>query len=70
MSTGGQMVMDERFARPDDIGKTMAEVAGGVVVHVHSGDREIPFIEREGYRIQSGDKLLMICPTHRPGNVT
>jgi voltage-gated potassium channel len=68
MSTGGHMVMDERTARPDDIGKTMAEIAGGVVVHVHSGDREVPFIERERYRIQAGDKLLMICPAPKPAN--
>ena len=69
MSTGGHMVMDERIARPDDIGKTMAEVADGVVVHIHSGDHDVPFTEREGYRIQPGDKLLMICPTPRSGQV-
>jgi len=67
MSAGGHMVMDERIARADDIGKTMAEVADGVVVHVHSGDDEVPFIERERYRIQSGDKLLLICPVVKPG---
>jgi voltage-gated potassium channel len=67
MSTGGQMVMDERIARPEDVGKTMTEVADCVVVHVHSGDREIPFTEREQYRIHPGDKLLMISPAPRPG---
>jgi voltage-gated potassium channel len=66
MSTGGHMVINERAARPDDIGKAMSEVMDGVVVHVHSGDREVPFTEREGYRIQPGDKLLMICPAPRP----
>jgi voltage-gated potassium channel len=66
MSTGGHMVMDERIARPDDVGKTMAKIADCVVVHVHSGDHEIPFTERENYRIHPGDKLLMICPAPRP----
>jgi voltage-gated potassium channel len=66
MSTGGHMVMNERTARPDDIGRTMAEITGGVVVHVHSGDREVPFIERDRYRIQTGDKLLMIVPAPKP----
>jgi voltage-gated potassium channel len=66
MSTGGHMVMNERTAHPDDIGKTMAEITGGVVVHVHSGDREVPFIERDRYRIQTGDKLLMIVPAPKP----
>jgi voltage-gated potassium channel len=64
MSTGGHMVMSERVAGPDDIGKTMAQITSGVVVHVHSGDREIRFFEREKYTIQPGDKLLMISPTH------
>jgi voltage-gated potassium channel len=66
MSTGGQMVMDERVAGPDDIGKTMADIKGGVVVHIHStgpdGEREVPFAERDSYAIRPGDRLLMILP--------
>jgi voltage-gated potassium channel len=65
MSTGGHMEMDERDAGPDDIGKTMTQITAGVVVHVHSGDYEVPFVERERYKIQPGDKLLMICPTRK-----
>ncbi|QQP89072.1 potassium channel family protein [Skermanella sp. TT6] len=65
MSAGGHMVMTERPAGPEDIGRTMAHVSSGVVVHVHSNGREIPFIDRERYVIREGDRLLMICPSSR-----
>jgi voltage-gated potassium channel len=64
MSAGGQMVLSERPAGPEDIGKTMAEVTSGVVVQVHSGGRDIPFTERHRHVIQSGDTLLLINPTN------
>ncbi|WP_236025117.1 potassium channel family protein [Arenibaculum pallidiluteum] len=60
MSAGGRMVLSERQAGPGDIGKTMADVAPGVVVHVHSNGRDISFRERDAYTIQDGDVLLFI----------
>jgi voltage-gated potassium channel len=67
MSVGGQMVMTEHPAGPDEIGKTMAEVTSGVVVQVHSGGRDISITERNRYVIQAGDTLLLISPTHSDG---
>jgi voltage-gated potassium channel len=62
MSTGGQMVLSERRAAPDEVGLTMAEVTGGMVVQIHSHGRDIPFTERNRYIIQPQDTLLIISP--------
>ncbi|WP_434624948.1 potassium channel family protein [Azospirillum sp. B2RO_4] len=62
MSTGGQMVLRERRAEPDEVGLTMAEVSGGMVVQIHSHGRNIPFTERNRYIIQPQDTLLIISP--------
>lgn len=62
MSVGGRMELRERAAGPAEIGRRMDEVAGGLVVHVHSGDRDIPITERGRYVIQAGDILLTISP--------
>jgi len=67
MSTGGQMVLAERTAGPNEIGKTMAEVTSGVVVLVHSGNREVSFGERNRYTIQAGDTLLLISAPQQAG---
>jgi voltage-gated potassium channel len=63
MSAEGNIVLKERPAQTDDIGKTMAEVKQGVVVNVHNSQNNIPFSRRDDYVIQSGDTLLVICPT-------
>lgn len=65
MSAGGKMVLSERRAEPDEVGRTMAEITGGMVVQVHSHGRNIPFTERNRYIIQAQDMLLIISP---PGN--
>jgi voltage-gated potassium channel len=62
MSVGGKMVLAERPAGPGEIGKTMAQVTTGVVVHVHSGDREVAFDQRDRHVIRDGDTLLVISP--------
>ncbi|WP_244592277.1 potassium channel family protein [Azospirillum palustre] len=62
MSAGGQMVLSERRAEPDEVGLTMAEVTAGMVVQVHSHGRDIPFTERNRYIIQPQDTLLIISP--------
>ncbi len=60
MSAGGEMVLTERRAQPEDVGKTMAEIEAGVVVQVHSRGRNIAFTERNRYIIQPNDLLLII----------
>ncbi|TWA63561.1 voltage-gated potassium channel [Azospirillum baldaniorum] len=64
MSVGGQMVLTERPAARDEVGKTMAEATAGVIVQIHSNGRAIPFTERHRHIIQPGDLLLVISPAH------
>ncbi|MGY0715254.1 potassium channel family protein [Azospirillum argentinense] len=64
MSVSGQMVLTERPAAQDEIGKTMAMATAGVVVQIHSNGRAIPFTERHRHIIQPGDLLLVISPAH------
>lgn len=66
MSAGGQIVLSERPVTPDEVGRTMAAVATGLVVQVHSGARQIPFTERNRYVLRDGDILLMISPAETP----
>jgi len=62
MSTAGEVELHERPAAPEEVGKLMAAVTGGVVVQVHSQGRDIPFTERNRYVIREGDTLLLIDP--------
>lgn len=67
MSTGGRMELVERPAGPEEIGRTMAGVAGALVVHVHSRGRDVSVLERDRYVIQPGDTLLVIGPSAEAG---
>jgi voltage-gated potassium channel len=60
MSVGGQVILSERKAKPEEIGRTMAEITSDVIVQVHHGDKTIPFLQRGLYIIQEGDTLLLI----------
>ena len=60
MSMEGQIVLTERKARPDEAGKTMAQIAPDVAVQAHDGARSIPFAERGRYVVKEGDTLLVI----------
>lgn len=62
MSAAGKVELHERLASTAEVGKTMADIAGGVVVQVHSQGRDIPCSERHRYIIQPGDTLLLIDP--------
>jgi len=66
MSTAGKVELHERPASATEVGKTMADIAGGVVVQVHSQGRDIPCSERHRYVIQPGDTLLLIDPIMEP----
>lgn len=61
MSAAGTVELHERPAAEADIGKRMAEVAGGIVVQIHSQGHDIPFSERERYIVRRGDTLLLIA---------
>ena len=67
MSTAGQVELHERPAAPGEVGKTMAAVTAGMVVQVHTQDRDVPCSERHRYVIQPGDTLLLINPVGPAG---
>lgn len=65
MSADGKVELHERPAAAAEVGKTMADIADGLVVQVHNHEREIPCSERYRYVIQPGDTLLLIGPMRR-----
>lgn len=65
MSAQGNIILKERLADANEIGKTMAAVECGVVVNVHTHEKNIPFANRHSYVIKDGDVLLMISETKR-----
>jgi voltage-gated potassium channel len=65
MSAKGNVVLKERQATENEIGKTMEQVTESIVVNAHAHDKNISFAERKDYVIQEGDWLLTICPTNQ-----
>lgn len=59
ISVGGRVTLIEREATPGDLGKHSREIADGLVLRVHRGDKVVGFWEPD-IRIQRGDRLIII----------
>lgn len=64
MSAKGNVVLKERAAGKNEIGKTMAQVTENIIVNAHTDTKNIPFSQRNEYLIEEGDVLLMISETN------
>lgn len=62
MCAAGNVRLNERPARGDEIGRPLRELAPGLGVHIYRGGAGIGFWEGERARVQPGDVLLMIEP--------
>ena len=63
LNADGRVTFDERTAGPQEIGKSMREVADGIVVRIYREGKPIGFWEKEQAIIRQGDLLLVIEPT-------
>jgi len=61
ISAGGQVVLIEREARADEVGRAPAELQNARIVRVIRGSRSLGFWETDA-RIQAGDVLVIIQP--------
>lgn len=62
LTSDGRVTFSERVARPEDVGKSMRDVSGSMVVRVYRNGKAIGFWESDN-TIQHGDLLLVIEPT-------
>jgi voltage-gated potassium channel len=62
LNAGGRVTFGERTARPEEVGKSMRDVADGLVVRLHRGGEPVGFWEKEKGVIRTGDLLLVIEP--------
>jgi voltage-gated potassium channel len=63
LTSDGRVVLSERMATPADVGKSMRDVAGSIVVRVYRNGKPIGFWEQGKNVIEHGDLLLVIEPT-------
>jgi voltage-gated potassium channel len=63
LTSAGRVSLVERVAAPDELGKTMRELACGLVVRLYRGGEPIGFWETDKSRIEQDDLLLIIEPT-------
>ena len=61
----GRVRLNERSARPEEVGRSLREVTDGLVVGIQRDGREIGFWHAEAGEIRAGDVLLVIEPTDR-----
>lgn len=61
ISAGGGVVLNERLARPEEVGRLPADVREELVVRVMRAQRAYAFWEDEA-RIQANDRLVVISP--------
>jgi voltage-gated potassium channel len=62
LNSGGRVIFRERPAAPEDIGKPMRDIAGGLVVRLYRDGRPVGFWEKEAGVVRPGDLLLVIEP--------
>lgn len=58
----GRVMLTERLATDDDIGREPREFGDGIVLRIHRGEKLIGFWE-PGARIRPGDQLLILRPS-------
>jgi voltage-gated potassium channel len=63
LTSAGRVSLVERVAAPDDLGKSMRDLACGLVVRLYRDGEPIGFWETGKNHIEQGDLLLIIEPT-------
>jgi voltage-gated potassium channel len=61
-STAGRVQLSERKVRPGEIGRSLADLKGGLGVRIYRGERVIGFWEPEAGALQPGDLIVEIVP--------
>lgn len=59
---GGRVALRERQVAPAEIGIALRDLASGLGVRIHRGDRGIGFWEPEAARLETGDTIVEIVP--------
>lgn len=62
LNSGGRVIFRERAAQPDEVGKSMRDIAYGLAVRLYRDGQPVGFWEKEKTIIQPGDQLLVIEP--------
>lgn len=61
LTVDGRVMLKERSAQTEDIGRRATELRDGIALRIHRGDAVIGFWETEA-KIQEGDRLLVVAP--------
>jgi len=61
-SAYGRVRLAEREVRPDECGRSLADLATGLGVRVYRGGKPIGFWEEAAHELQTGDKIIEIVP--------
>ena len=61
LTIDGRVLLQERMATPQDIGRRAAELEQGIALRIHRGDTVLGFWEPEAV-IQPGDRLIVVTP--------
>ncbi|WP_445326774.1 potassium channel family protein [Sphingobium sp. AN558] len=66
-ASGGRVKLNERLARPDEIGAPLSAITTGIGLRIHRGDQTIGSREEGAQRLQSGDLVIEITEGDAPG---
>jgi voltage-gated potassium channel len=61
LTIDGRVMIEERAARAEDVGRRPTELADGIAVRIHRGDTLIGFWDPQA-TIEAGDQLLVLTP--------
>jgi len=66
LSSGGRLLLVERAARPEEVGRPLGLVGGAMVLRIYRGGQPVGFWEPDGAAIRAGDMLLVLESESRP----
>lgn len=61
LTIDGRVMIEERTARAEDVGRRPTELADGIAVRIHRGETLIGFWDPQA-TIEAGDQLLVLTP--------
>ncbi len=63
-SAGGRVRLHERAVEPFEVGRSLSEAAVGMGLRILRDGKSIGFWEKEAERLEIGDRLIEVIPTH------
>ena len=68
-ASGGRVALNERLAKPEEVGIPLAEITTGLGHRIYRGGQVFGFWEPEARRLEEGDSIIEVVPRKTRPNV-